>query len=138
MDSFPGGNDYVLSVDNGGIGFAPQHDAEAISDDVYDTAGDIVDMLIEGTLDTSVEPISGLPWCDVEQYRADEGCAEVDDMGDDMGPSDDSVLRVTYPIAEDAVWSDGSPITAADFVCTYQATINTPGSISTTGRRSIT
>ena len=30
-------------------------------------------------------------------------------------------MTITYEISPDAVWEDGSPITAADFECTWQA-----------------
>ena len=42
-------------------------------------------------------------------------------------------MTVTYDIAPEAVWEDGSAITAADFAATWQAALNTPGSISTSG-----
>ena len=45
----------------------------------------------------------------------------------------DSAMTLTVDIKPDAVWSDGTPITAADFVCTWNAFLNTPGSISTAG-----
>ena len=41
-------------------------------------------------------------------------------------------------INPDAVWDDGSPITIADFKCTVDATLNTPGSLSTVGYDKIT
>ncbi len=44
-----------------------------------------------------------------------------------------SAMTITYDISPDAVWSDGTPITAADFICTYNATMKTPGSLSTVG-----
>ena len=47
-------------------------------------------------------------------------------------------MKVTYDIAEAAVWDDGSPITAADFKATWEASLNTPGSISTSGYDQIT
>ena len=47
-------------------------------------------------------------------------------------------MKVTYDIAEAAVWDDGSPITVADFKATWDASLNTPGSISTTGYDQIT
>jgi len=40
---------------------------------------------------------------------------------------------MTVDINPDAVWSDGTPITVADFACTWQANLNTPGAISTAG-----
>jgi peptide/nickel transport system substrate-binding protein len=48
-------------------------------------------------------------------------------------PSSDAAMRITYDIADTAVWEDGSPITVADFQCTLDAIMNTPGSLSTTG-----
>lgn len=45
----------------------------------------------------------------------------------------EGAMTVTYTLSDAAVWSDGSPITAADFECTSNAYVNTPGSISTTG-----
>jgi ABC-type transport system substrate-binding protein len=53
-------------------------------------------------------------------------------------PGGEPVFRITYDIADDATWSDGAPITVADFQCTYNATLNTPGSLSTTGYDQIT
>jgi peptide/nickel transport system substrate-binding protein len=47
-------------------------------------------------------------------------------------------MQITYEINPKAVWDDGSPITVADFECTWQATLKTPGSISTTGYDQIT
>lgn len=42
-------------------------------------------------------------------------------------------MTMTVDINPDAVWSDGTPITVADFACTWQANLNTPGAISTAG-----
>jgi peptide/nickel transport system substrate-binding protein len=47
-------------------------------------------------------------------------------------------MTITYDIAPEAVWEDGSPITAADFKATWDASLNTPGSLSTTGYDQIT
>ncbi len=38
-------------------------------------------------------------------------------------------MTITVDIAEEAVWQDGSPITAADIECSWRAAANTPGSI---------
>ena len=48
-------------------------------------------------------------------------------------PAAEAAMRVTIDINPDAVWEDGSPITVADFECTWNASLNTPGSIGTTG-----
>jgi len=47
-------------------------------------------------------------------------------------------MKITYDIAPEAVWEDGSPITVADFQATLDATMKTPGSLSTTGYDQIT
>ena len=47
-------------------------------------------------------------------------------------------MTVTYDLNPDAVWEDSSPITAADFKATWEAALNTPGSISTVGYDQIT
>lgn len=52
--------------------------------------------------------------------------------------AEEAVMRVTYTLSDVAVWDDGSDISAADFQCTLDATLNTPGSISTTGYDQIT
>lgn len=57
-----------------------------------------------------------------EPVLAGEG---VDDSGDPF--------TVTYPIDEAAVWDDGSPITCADVEFTWQAKLNTTGSLTTVG-----
>lgn len=48
-------------------------------------------------------------------------------------PGVESAMTLTIDINPDAVWSDGTPITANDLICTYNATMNTPGSLSTVG-----
>lgn len=58
--------------------------------------------------------------------------------GDSGGGSGEVAMTITYDINPDAVWEDGSPITAADFECTWQAALKTPGSISTSGYDKIT
>lgn len=52
--------------------------------------------------------------------------------------SNGAAMTLTMNINPDAVWDDGSPITFADFKCLYDATMNTPGSLSTTGYDKIT
>ena len=47
-------------------------------------------------------------------------------------------MKVTYDIAPEAVWEDGSPITVADFKATFDASMKTPGSISTSGYDQVT
>ena len=47
-------------------------------------------------------------------------------------------MKITYDIAPEAVWEDGTPITVADFAATWDASLNTPGSISTSGYDQVT
>ena len=47
-------------------------------------------------------------------------------------------MKITYDIAPEAVWEDGSPITVADFKATFDATMLTPGSLSTSGYDQVT
>ncbi|MDP9465148.1 MAG: ABC transporter substrate-binding protein, partial [Actinomycetota bacterium] len=44
-----------------------------------------------------------------------------------------AAMTLTININPDAVWDDGSPITFNDFKCNVDATLNTPGSLSTVG-----
>jgi peptide/nickel transport system substrate-binding protein len=53
--------------------------------------------------------------------------------GDTGGASGAAAMTVTVDINPDAVWDDGTPITAADFQCTDEAVLKTPGSLSTAG-----
>lgn len=62
------------------------------------------------------------PVLDGEPELAGEG---VDESGDPFS--------VTYTIREEAVWDDGTPITCADVEFTWQAKLNTTGSLTTVG-----
>ncbi len=53
--------------------------------------------------------------------------------GTTEAPAEEAAMRITYDIADVAVWDDGTPITAADFECTYNAIMGTVGSLSTVG-----
>ena len=44
-----------------------------------------------------------------------------------------AAMTLTIDLNPKAVWDDGSPITVADYQCSFDAIMNTPGSISTTG-----
>ncbi|MEO5724905.1 MAG: ABC transporter substrate-binding protein [Ilumatobacteraceae bacterium] len=48
-------------------------------------------------------------------------------------PAAGSGMKLTIDINPKAVWDDGSPITVADIQCTFDATMKTPGSLSTVG-----
>ena len=47
-------------------------------------------------------------------------------------------MTITVALNPDAVWEDGSPITWEDIECTWQAQLNTPGSVETVGYDKIT
>ncbi len=54
------------------------------------------------------------------------------------GGSGGAAMTLTMNINPDAKWDDGSPVTFADFKCTMDATLKTPGSITTVGYDKIT
>jgi peptide/nickel transport system substrate-binding protein len=57
-----------------------------------------------------------------------------DTTGDTTAPAPEKgAMTLTIDINPDAVWNDGSPVTVADFQCSSDAALNTPGSIGTTG-----
>ena len=64
---------------------------------------------------------------------SDSGSSTEDTTSEDGAATGETVMTITYDIADEAVWEDGSPITYADFECSWQAALNTPGSISTSG-----
>ena len=72
------------------------------------------------------------PAAEPVSYPTLEQCAEVT-YDYSYTPPASAGMTVTYDIADEAVWEDGSPITAADFKATWEAALNTPGSISTVG-----
>ena len=61
---------------------------------------------------------------EVSAYPTIEQCAEV--SYDYAAPAAaGNGMKITYDIAPEAVWEDGSPITVADFKATFDATMNT-------------
>ena len=72
------------------------------------------------------------PAAEAEAYPTLAECADVT-YDYTYTPPASAGMTVTYDIAPEAVWEDGSAITAADFAATWQAGLNTPGSISTSG-----
>jgi peptide/nickel transport system substrate-binding protein len=75
---------------------------------------------------------------DAGETTTSEATPTTDTVVDTTVPGDAPVMRVTYELSDAAVWDDGTAISAADFQCTLDATLNTPGSISTTGYDQIT
>jgi peptide/nickel transport system substrate-binding protein len=60
------------------------------------------------------------------------------DNGGITASSGKTPFSVTYHINPKAVWSDGTPITSADFAFTWKAELNTTGAYSTAGYDEIT
>lgn len=51
----------------------------------------------------------------------------------DNGGITQNPFTISYKIADNAVWADGTPMTSADFEFTWKAILNTTGAYSTTG-----
>ncbi len=59
MDAFPGGSNYVLTVQNGGMTFVDTpHDSD-VPEEVYEQVREIEQMLIDEAIDTGVDPLTG-------------------------------------------------------------------------------
>ena len=65
---------YILSVENFGIGFAPAHDAD-VDEGIYEELQKILDGMVEGDIETGVDPGSGLLLSEMEE----EGDSEESD-----------------------------------------------------------
>ncbi|MFM8016955.1 MAG: ABC transporter substrate-binding protein, partial [Actinomycetota bacterium] len=83
------------------------------------------------------ETVAEEPAAEPVSYPTLEQCAEVT-YDYSYTPPASAGMTVTYDIADEAVWEDGSPITFADFKATWEAALNTPGSIGTVGYDQIT
>jgi len=55
---WPGGDIYILQASNGGVGFAPAHDAD-VPQEVTDEVNMVFEMLAAGELETGVDPLTG-------------------------------------------------------------------------------
>lgn len=71
-----GGSVYVLDAALGGVGFAPRHDADTVSEELYDAVDEILEGIITGDIELDIDSGSGLAYCDAAQYREAEGCVE--------------------------------------------------------------
>ena len=58
MDSFPGGSNYILSLENDGISFAPEHDAD-IPFEYYDMMTEVAYMVAFGEIETGIDRVTG-------------------------------------------------------------------------------
>ncbi|MGB0388971.1 MAG: BMP family ABC transporter substrate-binding protein [Ardenticatenaceae bacterium] len=57
-ENFPGGSNYILTVENGGLTFANPHQAD-IADQIYDQVAEVEQALASGELSTGVDPLTG-------------------------------------------------------------------------------
>lgn len=57
-EGFLGGDNYILTVENGGIDFAGPNDSD-IPEEIYAQVTEIRDMLAAGEIETGVDPVSG-------------------------------------------------------------------------------
>ncbi|MBK8024889.1 MAG: BMP family ABC transporter substrate-binding protein [Chloroflexi bacterium] len=73
-EPFPADSIFTLTVENGGIDFAPPHDAE-VPEDVTEYVRTIMDGLRDGSIETGVDPISG------ELLAVVQGPAETPEAG---------------------------------------------------------
>ncbi|GAB4524891.1 MAG: hypothetical protein OHK0046_40060 [Anaerolineae bacterium] len=70
--AFPDNSTYVVSIANGGIDFAPTHDAD-VPQEVLERLTDIREGLREGTIVTGVDPVFGTLLPDLAEVAADAG-----------------------------------------------------------------
>jgi len=57
-DLFPGGQMYLMDAALNGVSLAPAHDAD-IDEEIYEAVDEVMQMLIDGDIDTGVDPASG-------------------------------------------------------------------------------
>ncbi|MDL5054585.1 BMP family ABC transporter substrate-binding protein [Oscillatoria laete-virens NRMC-F 0139] len=70
--SFPASGMYVLNVNNGGISFAPAHDAD-VPAEVTARVEEILAGLIAGTIVTGVDPVTGAPLPSLAEVASSAG-----------------------------------------------------------------
>ncbi|HLA41881.1 MAG TPA: BMP family ABC transporter substrate-binding protein [Aggregatilineales bacterium] len=58
FENFPGGSNYLSSAANGGVDFAPQHDAD-IPPEIHEQVREVLEKLGSGEIETGVDPITG-------------------------------------------------------------------------------
>jgi peptide/nickel transport system substrate-binding protein len=113
--------------------------AAACGDDDDDDGGDATTATEEATApettvaDTTAEVTETAPETTVAETTATETETETATETATETEAAAAAMSVTYTLSDVAVWNDGSPITAADFECTWQAAVNTPESLTTVG-----
>lgn len=58
MDAFPGGEVYLMDVSLNGVGMAEKHEAD-IDDEIYEMVAEVTQLLIDGEVETGVDPVTG-------------------------------------------------------------------------------
>ena len=88
----------------------------------------------KGSSDTAA-PATSAPAAETSAPAAETSAPETTAGGAETtaGGSGGAAMTLTIDLNPKAVWDDGSPITVADYKCSFDAIMNTPGSISTTG-----
>lgn len=110
--------------------------AAACGDDDDDDAGDATTEE-EAPTTTAAEDVTAEESEPAETTTApttEETSAPAEETTEETSaPASEAAMTVTYTLSDAAVWNDGEPMSAADFECTWLASVNTPESITTTG-----
>ena len=106
--------------------------AAACGDD-EDTAATAEDTATATAEDTATADTATADTATAEDTATADTATADTATAEESGPAEGTAMRVTYTLADTAAWNDGSPISAADFECTWLASVNTPESISTVG-----
>jgi peptide/nickel transport system substrate-binding protein len=105
------------------------------------TAGTTADTTADTTEDTTADTTEDTTDDTTDDTTADTTDDTTGDTTEDTAgeePAGDAAMRLTIELNPEAVWNDGTPITVADFECTWNAVLNTPGSLTTVGYDKIT
>lgn len=75
-EGFPAEGMYTLSVENDGIGFAPAHDSD-VTEETTAQLEEILAGLVDGSIETGVDPVSGALMSEMEMMATEEATPEV-------------------------------------------------------------
>jgi peptide/nickel transport system substrate-binding protein len=105
-----------------------------------DDGGDTTATTAEADTATTEAEAEGTETTEAEMTETTEAEAEGTETTEAEGTettegeaSTEAEMTVTYTLSDVAVWNDGTPFSAADFECLWNAKINTPESIDPTG-----
>ena len=91
----------------------------------------------DGT-EAAAETTTGATEAPADTEASGDTTGDTEAASEGTGAAGDAAMTLTIDINPDAVWDDGTPITFADFECTSDAILNTPGSSATAGYDKIT